>query len=330
MIPYLAMQREEVVSRFVSQCGYMYRDESHISKSMICTICAEPWIAPVMTPQCGHVFCEKCIHTWLRHNHSCPHDRTMLDSRQMVSAPRILRELVDELVVICSLGCGWEGRRDAWKPHLETACPEADRLGDLAPVIGSPSSHATEDTEGDDNFKDRWRQLVKSMHVMKKELKEHVAVIEKWKDKVAQLQLQLKQADDSNLAETPESPSSDGPMHEATCDFCGLQICGVRYKCLKCPDLDSCASCFKTIVDRHPVHDFVPIRSPHDVNVISLPEWSIAHPDVSCNHCGRDVVGPRYKCVVCLDYDLCHYCMTLPRPPHSIGHPMLRFVNPSS
>jgi len=148
------------------------------------------------------------------------------------------------------------------------------------------------------------------------------------------LQLELRQANEL-INVNPPSPAavsspSSLPLHKATCDFCRSHIQGIRHKCLKCPDFDSCSECFTDISNLHPIHDFVSIHSPDDVDIVCLPEWSIVHPNVRCNHCEQQVIGPRFKCVLCIDYDLCYHCMALPRPAHPIGHPMTRFVNPQS
>lgn len=39
---------------------------------------------------------------------------------------------------------------------------------------------------------------------------------------------------------------------------------------LKCPDLDSCSECFSDISNLHPIHDFVSIHSPDDVDIVCV------------------------------------------------------------
>lgn len=34
-----------------------------------------------------------------------------------------------------------------------------------------------------------------------------------------------------------------------------------------------------------------------------LPEWKVVHPDVSCDMCQETVVGPRYRCNICLNFE---------------------------
>ncbi|KAG0148745.1 hypothetical protein CROQUDRAFT_654595 [Cronartium quercuum f. sp. fusiforme G11] len=325
VLPTLDSQQD--ASKFIAQCGFMYRDESQISKSLLCPICSEPWIEPLVASFCGHLFCSKCIHTWIKHIPTCPVDRSPLTPSRLTQPPKILNQLVEELFVVCSLGCGWEGRRDEWKDHLERYCAEA-----------GTSAQVEEKTKAE-NEDERWKKVVREVAGLKKEAKDYVATIEMWKDKVEKLQLELRkaleaapvEAETEHRSSSSTSSSSDHsnlPAHRATCDFCRCHIHGTRYKCLKCPDLDSCQTCFGSIALHHPIHDFVPIRDPADVTVISLPEWKIDHPRVSCNHCGSSVVGPRFKCTLCADYDLCHLCFALPRPPHPLSHPMTRYVHP--
>merc|ERR1711963_979140 len=52
-----------------------------------------------------------------------------------------------------------------------------------------------------------------------------------------------------------------------------------------------------------------------------------AHPGVICDGCQGPVVGPRYKCLECLDYDLCSSCEKQGTHPN---HNMIRITNPDS
>merc|ERR1712110_506442 len=49
------------------------------------------------------------------------------------------------------------------------------------------------------------------------------------------------------------------------------------------------------------------------------------HPGVVCDGCDGPVLGPRYKCLACPDYDLCKICES--RGPHS-QHKMVRLPQP--
>ena len=50
------------------------------------------------------------------------------------------------------------------------------------------------------------------------------------------------------------------------------------------------------------------------------------HPGVYCSQCKENVVGIRYKCVVCKDFNYCEKCEKIFMEKH--GHPMLKINNP--
>jgi next to BRCA1 gene 1 protein len=72
----------------------------------------------------------------------------------------------------------------------------------------------------------------------------------------------------------PVRPSSESPpspvLHNATCNLCDSRIQGDRYKCLNCPDFDTCSSCFSITKDQHPGHGFVKITKKKDLMVCSV------------------------------------------------------------
>jgi len=56
------------------------------------------------------------------------------------------------------------------------------------------------------------------------------------------------------------------------------------------------------------------------------PEQLVVHQGVHCNCCAFPVVGVRYKCVICVDYDLCSRCEAL--NVHPLDHPMMKIEVP--
>ena len=49
------------------------------------------------------------------------------------------------------------------------------------------------------------------------------------------------------------------------------------------------------------------------------------HLGINCNGCEGSICGPRYKCLVCPDYDLCKECHV--REKH-MQHDMMKIVTP--
>jgi hypothetical protein len=60
------------------------------------------------------------------------------------------------------------------------------------------------------------------------------------------------------------------------------------------------------------------------------PNSAVVHEGVSCDACNAaPLVGARYKCLVCVNYDSCQSCELSRRlpagpTPHSLSHPMMR------
>ena len=89
------------------------------------------------------------------------------------------------------------------------------------------------------------------------------------------------------------------------CDGCNAKdFVGPRYNCQQCHDkpFDLCRSCISQASILHsPYHTFVSIRTPDSKSV---------HIGVLCNNCGKTpIIGERYKCLTCPDYDLCMRCL---------------------
>ncbi|KIM31741.1 hypothetical protein M408DRAFT_327187 [Serendipita vermifera MAFF 305830] len=135
--------------------------------------------------------------------------------------------------------------------------------------------------------------------------------------------------------------------HNATCDLCSNRIIGMRFKCLECPDFDTCQTCYDNVAgEQHPEHSFVKMGAVGDVlyrrNVVRpLQAGFRAHPQkvrhrAICDAvgCGKTIVGVRYKCMhpspACADFDLCQDCEALPIPVHPADHPLLKIKVPNT
>ena len=55
-------------------------------------------------------------------------------------------------------------------------------------------------------------------------------------------------------------------------------------------------------------------------------EEKVLHPGVVCDGCEGSIYGPRYKCMVCFDYDLCSACEEKGIHPE---HDKLKIVQPT-
>ncbi|KAL5518731.1 hypothetical protein ACEPAH_414 [Sanghuangporus vaninii] len=130
-----------------------------------------------------------------------------------------------------------------------------------------------------------------------------------------------------NRASTSED-ALNNVVHRASCDLCDSRIRGIRYKCLSCPDFDTCASCYSIVPIQHPKHTFVKLESPQEL----LPCDPVAYKKhlARCNECGATIRGVRYKCLHpdCPDYDLCSRCEALPIEVHPVLHPLVKLRSP--
>lgn len=106
-----------------------YYDKEAISEHLHCPICQEVFNYPIAL-QCGHVFCDFCIHQWIRPGqNSCPECRkpvNMAHSHKGMYFSCYFRymldltahKFLDSVPVYCSfLGCAWTGRMDALQSH---------------------------------------------------------------------------------------------------------------------------------------------------------------------------------------------------------------------
>ncbi len=74
-----------------------------------------------------------------------------------------------------------------------------------------------------------------------------------------------------NASGSTQPPADVHPTHSnVICDVCSVEIVGVRYKCLDCPDYDMCDDCISTPALRerhHSQHQFFAIEKPGEVIV---------------------------------------------------------------
>ena len=120
--------------------------------------------------------------------------------------------------------------------------------------------------------------------------------------------------------------------YNVTCDGCKVTpIRGNRYKCKTCKDFDFCEECYQKKKESHG-HDFRVIERPGSRRRFGHPNKQycsrvISHANIMCDGCGMlPVLGWRYKCSICDDYNLCENCEEKIGKKH--GHPFLKITYP--
>ena len=90
-----------------------------------CGICREIFIKPTVTKCCRQTYCLDCIQLWLSSHNTCPNDRSLLRSSDLMPAPRIVTNLLNNLKVKCDFqmnGCESIVSLDELSIHLKE-CP---------------------------------------------------------------------------------------------------------------------------------------------------------------------------------------------------------------
>jgi hypothetical protein len=122
--------------------------------------------------------------------------------------------------------------------------------------------------------------------------------------------------------------SCNGDAHPAECNGCHtLPIYSDRYKCLQCDDYDLCGDCFekRRETEQHKSgHAFAHFTIPmelfgesitkvnDEVTLVKFKERfaTMEHTNVTCDGCEKTpIIGIRFKCDTCHNYDLCLECM---------------------
>ncbi|XP_077507544.1 uncharacterized protein LOC144118493 isoform X2 [Amblyomma americanum] len=119
------------------------------------------------------------------------------------------------------------------------------------------------------------------------------------------------------------------------CNECNeLPIIDARWKCSACLDYGLCTACYLT--GKHsPEHSFVRIDAPgvEGMKVASKQQSQkvpgVRFGAVKCDSCGQqEFLGRRWKCAVCVNYDLCTNCHWAWK--HCLDHAFLRIDEPGA
>ncbi|CAK9782505.1 unnamed protein product [Cutaneotrichosporon oleaginosum] len=144
-------------------------------------------------------------------------------------------------------------------------------------------------------------------------------------------QVQTAMAEKAEQLKPSVKHGKGGYRHKhITCDGCLTGIRGTRYKCEQCSDYDLCGSCLPflhTDALHSSSHTFKAMVHPGLEERIKFggttssraPHQSSRHP-ATCDICNELIVGVRWKCLNCPDWDCCSACSKLipsVHPDHS-------------
>ena len=127
---------------------------------------------------------------------------------------------------------------------------------------------------------------------------------------------------------TGGKPKEQNEIHYGyICDGCNAApIKGIRYHCEQCPDYDLCEKCYASEKKTNHGHSFQAIKKEiiPDIKLKSQAKVEKnVHLNVTCDGCGvHPIVGVRYKCAVCRNFDFCENCEKKEALKH--GHPLVR------
>lgn len=91
----------------------------------VCGICLAVFVDPVVTQCCRQTYCSDCIKEWLAFGNSCPNDRKPLNMNQLIPAPRIVTNLMNNLKIKCDFqtnGCKSDIQLNELSNHLHICC----------------------------------------------------------------------------------------------------------------------------------------------------------------------------------------------------------------
>ena len=132
----------------------------------------------------------------------------------------------------------------------------------------------------------------------------------------------------SSKKENEKNKKKEGIHFHVSCDGCKMDpIRGNRYKCKTCPNFDFCEKCYEKNKEVHG-HEFRKIERPSNTRRMGHKNTAyagrgIVHRDIRCEGCGLEpLVGWRFKCIICDDYNLCENCEERLHTRHN--HPLLK------
>lgn len=168
---------------------YEYMNEDSIDNELKCSLCMQPFRAPV-SAGCGHTFCQECISQWVMHSATCPtcRNRTQAKEFQPISIRVVINQL-ERLRMKCKrcnqaniergninehekrcpnqsvscpafdIKCKWKGKRNELPEHL-LQCP----FQKIRPAIDDIYEH----------LKNIYEPLVDELQAMRQQLEKEI------------------------------------------------------------------------------------------------------------------------------------------------------------
>ena len=124
--------------------------------------------------------------------------------------------------------------------------------------------------------------------------------------------------------------------HNHICDGCDTPIVGDRYHCKDCQDFDFCSKCQQEkLISHDPKHQFEKLsalealkealKNGEKIDSFIMPGKSSENVEPKkvhhsyCDRCKQSIVGIRWKCFDCNDFDLCNACYLVANRKEEIG-----------
>jgi len=273
-----------------------------------CLICAEVLLDPLECSGCQTSFCGECIKAWQARSAECP-NRCQL---KLQPCHRGFKNLLLRLKLHCSAkDCGEVLTVETVARHENSEC--------LFRMLACPNAGCTEKMQAKDFSVHLTSCALGSVKcerckvsLLRRDQSAHdcIATLLAGYQQLAADHESLQRA----LDELPKkvATTTESEVHEALavhsgvrCSSCGMDpLLGARYMCRKCISYDLCEKCRRKIMHGHNDYWSLPVH--------------LQHEGITCDGCRvRPIVGPRYKCRRCPDFDFCHACRLAAHHTHS-------------
>ncbi|CAF4904552.1 unnamed protein product, partial [Rotaria magnacalcarata] len=176
---------------------YEYIDRASIDENLICEVCHNPFLDPVVT-QCGSTYCGSCIEQNIKSGSHCPsqscNQLLSADHLTLNPTPRLIISMLDNLRVRCRL-CGETNvNRRNFDEHLQGSCPER-RIDCSAKDVGCPWSGPR--NEHNEHVKmclfEKLRPMADSLHKVIENQRLDIKKLQKQTTEIGQLNAQVDQ-----------------------------------------------------------------------------------------------------------------------------------------